>query len=80
MRIGTIRPDGFLPAYSVDTEAEAKQLLAMLPLAYDGRVYAEELTDDNGCVRTGADRIDAFVRFGLRMQQIHLQLKELKSC
>lgn len=74
MRIGTICPDGFLPAYSVDTEEEAKQLLAMLPLAYDGKHYADELLDDQGQPLTGDDRIDAFVRFGRRLEFIHNQL------
>lgn len=82
MRIGTICPDGFLPAYSVDTKEEATQLLAMLPLAYDGKVYAQELLDVDGNPRVGADRIDAFVRFGKRLEFIHntITLRKIEQC
>ena len=74
MQIGTVCPDGFLPAYSVDTESEAKQLLAMIPLGIDGKYYAKELFDSNGEALTGKARVDAFVRFGRRMESIHQQL------
>ncbi len=71
MRIGTVCPEGFLPAYSVDTEIEAKCLLARLPLAHDGKYYAKELFDSNGEALSGEARIDAFVRFGKRMESLH---------
>jgi len=71
-----------LPAYSVDTEKEAKQLLAMLPLAYDGKVYAEELSNPDGTPLTGEARIDAFVRFAKRLEFIHnkITLMEIERC
>jgi len=81
VRYGTVCPEGFLPAFSVDTEAEAKQLMAMLPLAIDGRHYAAELIDSNLEPMSGDKRIDAFVRFGLRLEAIHNQIfnKENKN-
>ncbi len=76
MRYGTVCPAGFLPAYSVDTEQEAKQIMVMLPVAYDGKVYAKELFDGEGNPREGAERIDAFVRFGRRLEHIHKTIKK----
>lgn len=74
MRYGTVCPDGFLPAFSVDTEAEAKQLMAMLPLAIDGKWYAAELINSDGQPLSGDERIDAFVRFGKRLESIYNQI------
>ena len=76
MRYGTVCPEGFLPAYSVDTEQEAKQIMVMLPLAYDGKVYAKELWDGEGNALEGAERIDAFVKFGRRLEHIHKTIKK----
>ena len=72
-------PDGFLPAYSVDTEQEAKQIMVMLPLAFDGKQYAAELFDEDGEVLSGPRRIDAMVRFGKRCESIHNKLKEINN-
>jgi hypothetical protein len=72
-------PDGFLPAYSVDTEHEAKQIIVMLPVAYDGLTYAAELFDRDGNFHTGPRRIDAMVRFGKRCESIHNKLKEFNN-
>lgn len=39
-------PDGFLPVYSVDTEHEARVLVAAAcELGYDGEYYARELEE-----------------------------------
>jgi len=76
VKCGTVCPKGFLPAYSVDTEQEAKQIMAMLPLAYDGKVYAAELFDDEGKPLEGDKRIDAFVQFGRRLEHIHKTIKK----
>lgn len=78
MQYGTVCPEGFLPAYSVDTEAEAISLMAMLPLALDGKKYAEELFDFEGKTLEGSRRVDAFVRFGKRLEKIHKQIQERK--
>lgn len=68
---GQVCPNGYLPAYSVDTEEEAKALMAFVPRGLDGEHYAEELFDTDGKPFTGAKRRDAFVRFGLRLKAIH---------
>ena len=64
-------PDGFLPAYSVDTEEEAKQLLAFVPLGADGQHYADELFGLTGQPLEGSARIDAFCRFGKKLEKLH---------
>lgn len=49
--------------------------MAMLPLAYDGKVYATELFDDEGKPLEGDKRIDAFVQFGRRLEHIHKTIR-----
>lgn len=76
MKYGTVCPEGFLPAYSVDTEREAKQIMVMLPVAYDGKVYAKELFNAEGNPLAGDERINAFVQFGRRLEHIHKTIKK----
>ena len=76
VKYGTVCPEGFLPAYSVDTEREAKQIMVMLPVAYDGKVYAKELFNEEGKHLAGDERINAFVQFGRRLEHIHKTIKK----
>ena len=48
----------------------------MLPLAYDGKVYAKELFNAEGKPLEGDKRIDAFVQFGRRLEHIHKTIKK----
>ena len=72
---GQVCPDGFLPAYSVDTEDEAKKLMTFIPMDVFGNRYAEELYDEKGKVLEGGERIDAFVRFAKKLERIHRAIK-----
>ncbi len=45
--------------------------MVMLPVAYDGKTYARELFNEEGEHLEGDERIDAFVRFGHRLESIH---------
>ncbi|MCH8984143.1 MAG: hypothetical protein IH943_08630 [Acidobacteria bacterium] len=71
--VGTVCPGGMLPVYSCDTEAEARRLIVICcPMDYDGRYYARELIDPNTSEPyEGDERIDAFVRFGLKLEETH---------
>ncbi len=73
MKIGTVCPDGFLPAYSVDTEAEAKRLLLIgCSLGLDGEYYARELINPmTGEEYTGTRRAKGFTEFALKLERIH---------
>jgi hypothetical protein len=47
VRYGRTVEPGFLPVYSVDTEEEAKRLLALAcPKNLDGEYYARQLTEE----------------------------------
>ena len=69
--MGQVCPEGFLPIYSVDTEEEAKALMAFVPMGLNGEHYANELIGDDGQPLEGAERVDGFIRFGLKLEKIH---------
>lgn len=48
----------------------------MLPVAYDGKVYAKELFNEEGKHLAGDERINAFVQFGRRLEHIHKTIKK----
>lgn len=50
--------------------------MVMLPLAYDGKVYAKELFNEEGKPLEGDERINAFVQFGRRLERIHKTIKK----
>lgn len=63
--------------YSCDTEKEARTLVIMAcPKSLDGDYVARELIDHNGEPRTGDDRVDGFVRFGLKLAEVHSRMKK----
>lgn len=65
-------PEGFLPAFSVDTEEEANRLMrTACSLGVDGEYYAKELINYlTGEEYKGKAREDAFVRFALKLERI----------
>ena len=50
--------------------------MVMLPVAYDGKVYAKELFNAEGQPLEGTERIKAFVEFGRRLEHIHKTIKK----
>lgn len=47
MGFGRKLPPGRLPVFSVDTEEEAKHLIALAcPMSYDRKYYAQELAEE----------------------------------
>lgn len=65
--------------YSCDTEQEARTLVTMVcPKSLSGDYVARELIDQNGKPRNGDDRVDAFVRFGLKLAEVHAKMKEAR--
>lgn len=47
MGFGLKTPDGYLPVFSTNTKAEAKELIALTcPMGYDGHYYARELANE----------------------------------
>lgn len=71
--VGQVCPQGSLPVYSVDTEREAKMLVAgTCKMNLDGDMFAPEMLDDEtGEPHTGRLREHHFVEFGLRLQRLH---------
>lgn len=75
--MGKVCPPGFLPAYSVDTEKEARLLVTMTcQMGVDGKHYARELFNHRGEPLTGDARIRGFVKFGQRLAAAHERMKE----
>lgn len=69
MRYGRTVEPGFLPAYSVDTEEEAKLLLAMAcPMNLRGDYIAPELAEEQTLERLRA--------FGERLEAMHARMSK----
>lgn len=69
MRFGTECPEGFLPVYSVDTEAEARRLIGMTcSLGNDGFYYSREMAEAE---REGRRDIDGFYLFSQKLDQVY---------
>lgn len=73
VRYGRCLPDGFLPVYSVGSEAEAKSLLTMAcPTNLAGEYIARELVVEQ--------TIDNLLSFGERLDQLHTDLINQGRC
>jgi len=72
VQVGQVCPEGSLPVYSCDTEADAKLLVGMAcKMNLAGEHYAPELLDDFGQPLESEERMRAFVSFGQRLAKLH---------
>ena len=78
VKYGQVCPEGFLPAYSVDSEEMAKKLVTLCcSMGIDGEYYASELVNPmTGDPYEGNERIDAFVKFGQKLERVHKMILE----
>lgn len=73
VRYGRCLPDGFLPVYSVGSEAEAKSLLMMAcPTNLAGEYIARELV--------GGQTLENLSKFGRHLDLLHTRLVETGRC
>jgi len=73
VRYGRSVPDGFLPVFSVGSEAEAKSLLTVAcQTNIDGEFIARELAQDQ--------TIDGLFAFGERLEKMHERMVERGLC
>ena len=68
VRYGRTCPEGFLPVYSVDTEEEARRLIAATcKMGWDGKYYAPELAEEQ--------TLETLLAFGDRLHEVQMALK-----
>lgn len=68
VRYGRTCPEGYLTVYSVDTEEEARLLIATAcPMNLDGEYYAPELAGDQ--------TLETLYAFGDRLHQLQEALR-----
>lgn len=72
MRFGRKCPDGFLPVFSVRTEAEAKSLCVMAcSLGADGHYYSDDMIREHVA---GTRDLESFAKFGDRLAAFYWQI------